>query len=100
MSYTAMNDKTLVKNENALKAAGFFLDHARLIWVSRDRRMVFTHDVIRDHPLEWLEARLLEHVPDEEFRFHSNHALSLESCMEILNRGELSHLTPVNRHWI
>jgi hypothetical protein len=89
-----------VANEQIAKTHGFFQDPKRMTWINPDRRMCFSYSVIRDHNDAWLEGRLLEDVPESEFRFHSNRELPLESCMAILEEMKLSHLIPVNRHWI
>jgi hypothetical protein len=89
-----------MENYRILKTHGFFENPKRMVWISRNRRICFSDSVIRDHDYSWLEERLLEDVPESEFRFHSNRELSLEACMAILTELELSHLTPVNRPWI
>ena len=82
-------------NEETLRAAGFARIHKRRLLVSRDRRMAFSHEALRDHDSRWLGSKLLEDVPDGEFRFQSNSPLNLKVCMEILEELGLSALTPM-----
>jgi hypothetical protein len=48
----------------------------------------------------WLESRLLEDIPEGEFRFHTNRAVFAEDCDRVLEELRLSHLIAVNRSWI
>lgn len=73
-------------NDQILKAQGLFEDPSRMVWINRHRRMCFSDSVIRDHEVVWLEERLLEKVPQSEFRFHSNRELLLKVCKEILEK--------------
>ena len=66
----------------------------------RDRRLAISEEALRDHDVEWLTERLLEDVPEQEFRFHTNRATSEEECHKILAEMRISHLIPVNRRWI
>ena len=87
---------TLMDNKESLKSHGFFENQTRLMWINRSRRIAFTEDVIDDHDCRWLESKLLEDIPEGEFRLHSNRPLAPKVCMEILDELGLSNLLPVN----
>jgi hypothetical protein len=80
--------------ESILKAAGFVRDPNRDLWFSRDRRRAFSQEVLSDHDTRWLELKLLEDVPEDEFRFY-RHTSNLKTCVEILDQLGLGVLTPV-----
>jgi hypothetical protein len=84
-----MND-----SERILKAAGFVHDPRRDLWFHRDHRKSFSHEVLRDHDSRWLELKLLEDVPETEFRFYRTTS-DLKTCSEILDQMGLSNLMPV-----
>jgi hypothetical protein len=79
-----------------------FVENFREEWFNRERRIHFSYEVLRDHDndVAWLKERVLENVPEFEFRFHSNDPLSLEVCFAILQELQLSNLTPANQHWV
>jgi hypothetical protein len=87
-----------VDNEEVLRAAGFVQIHERALWVSRDRRMAFSHEVLRDHDSQWLKDMLADKVPETEFVFHFNEApKDPKVCREILIRIGLTELQPLIR---
>jgi hypothetical protein len=69
------------------------------IWTDPVRRQAFSEDVVSDHDVAWLHARLAERVPLPEFWFHFR-CLSRDpnkDCKEILSRLKLPALLPVIR---
>ncbi len=81
-------------NDKILKASGFVYDPGRDLWFSRDHRKAFSHEVLSDHDARWLGLKLLENVPEDEFRFYRNTS-NLKICVEILDQLGLGVLTPV-----
>ena len=85
-----------MSKEDRLKAAGFMWVGSRTLWISTDRHIVFSHDVIADHDLKWLETKLAERVPDSIFVFHVNLLTPpiQKILLEVLAARGLSHLQP------
>lgn len=85
-----------MSKEDRLKAAGFMWVGSRTLWISTDRHIVFSHDVITDHDLKWLETKLAERVPDSTFVFHVNLLTPpiQKILLEVLAARGLSHLQP------
>src|SRR5271155_5284754 len=50
------------------------------IWTDPVRRQAFSEDVVSDHDVAWLHARLAERVPLPEFWFHFRY-LSRNLCL-------------------
>jgi hypothetical protein len=72
-------------NESILREAGFVELPERMIWISRDRRISFSHQAIRDHDSHWLRDHLAERVPTTDFVFHFNSPPeNVHVCNEIL----------------
>ena len=88
------------EKEQILKVSGFVELPERGLWVNANRRLAISEEALRYHDVEWLTERLLEDVPEQEFRFHTNRATSEEECHKILAEMRISHLIPVNRRWI
>jgi len=82
-----------MQSEEILKAAGV-RDHHHEVWFSREQRKSFSHEALREHNSEWVKRKLLEDVPDNEFRFYRMKS-NMQTCIETLERMQLSHLTPV-----
>jgi hypothetical protein len=96
------NMDNLENSKLLLKASGFVELRGRGLWFHRDRRLAFSEKVLQDHDLHWVESRLLEEVPKGEFHIHSNQAVPPDECHRVVDKLGLglSHLIPVNRHWI
>ena len=77
-----------------LKVAGYVRDPVRELWFSRHRRRTFSYEALSDHDSRWLERKLLEDVPEGEFRFYRNTS-NLKACIEILDQLGLGDLKPV-----
>ena len=86
----------------ALRDAGFEYIHNRSVWLNRDRRQVFSEDTIDDHDVKWLNSRLVEVVPENEFWFHFRFISDdpMTGCKEMLALMNLTRLTPVIRSGI
>jgi hypothetical protein len=77
-----------------LTVAGYVRDPVRELWFSRHRRRAFSYEALSDHDSRWLERKLLDDVPEGEFRFYRNTS-NLKACIEILNQLGLGDLKPV-----
>ena len=83
-------------NEGILRSLGFVLHDARQVWIHRDRRKAFSHRALREHDPGWLNRKLAQNVPEQEFRFY-RHASDPPVCHEILGELGLGHLVAVER---
>jgi hypothetical protein len=92
---------SVADKKKLLEATGFREDvsgEVREGWFNRSDRKRFSHDVLRDHDANWLEARLHEQVPPGQFWFYFNFPPeTLDDCNKILVTMNLTELVPVVR---
>lgn len=70
----------------------------RMLWVSHEFRMAFSHEFVRDADTQWLRRALSERVPPTDFVFHFNQVPEdSQVCNEILAEIGLSDLVPLIR---
>ena len=81
-------------NEEILSSAGFVLHHPREVWIHCDRRKAFSHRALREHDPGWLNRKLAQNVPEQEFRFYRLPS-DPPVCHEILGELGLEHLVVV-----
>ena len=74
------------------------MSRRRMLWVSRELRMAFSHEAVQDTETHWLQRVLSERVPPTDFVFHfSQVPEDLQVCREILAEIGLPSLVPVVR---
>lgn len=85
-----------IENEDILRRLGFIEIPKRMLWISHDRRMAFSNDVVRDCDSQVLNDHLREDVPKTDFMFHFTTAPEdiNKACGEILNEIGLPTLRP------
>jgi hypothetical protein len=87
-----------MNNEDLLRSRGFVMVRRRMLWISQDLRMAFSHEAVQDRDMVWLKNALLEHVPPTDFVFHfSQIPEDLQVCREILGEIGLPDLVPYAR---
>ncbi len=83
-------------NLEKLLNAGFLEIPSREMWYSRERRMAFSHQAIREMDPRWLERHLAEKVDEggsDDFVFHFvSPPKDIQNCNEILKEIGLSKL--------
>ncbi len=71
------------------------MSRRRMLWVSRELRMAFSHEAVQDARTHRLERDLSERVPPTDFVFHfSQVPEDLQVCREILAEIGLPSLVP------
>ena len=89
-------NRFFMANLEKLLNAGFVEIPSREMWYSRERRMAFSHQAIREMDPRWLERHLAEKVGEggsDEFVFHFvNPPKGIQNCIEILKEIGLSKL--------
>jgi hypothetical protein len=89
------NDSGNGKRE-ILENAGFVENHIRGLWFNRSTRMIFSHELVRDHKIGWLKSKLQEQVPEDQFWFYFNAPPARpDECQRILQEMGLSGLTAI-----
>jgi hypothetical protein len=87
-----------MENEDILRSRGFVLIRQRMLWISHDLRMAFSHEAVRDRDSHWLGQALSERVPPTDFVFHFNEVPEdIQLCREILREIGLPNLVPYMR---
>lgn len=87
-----------MENEDILRSRGFVLIHRRMLWISHDLRMAFSHEAVRDRDSHWLGRALSERVAPTDFVFHFNQVPEdIQLCREILREIGLPNLVPYMR---
>lgn len=85
-------------NETLLRSRGFVMIRRRMLWVSQDMRMAFSHETVQDRDTLWLERALSERVSPTDFVFHFNQVPEdPQVCREILAEIGLPKLLPYVR---
>jgi hypothetical protein len=59
-------------NEKTLNEGGFVKDNKRGMWISKERRMAFSGDAVRDQLTAWIRHVIGDAVPDGRFNFYVN----------------------------
>jgi hypothetical protein len=71
------------------------MSRRRMLWVSRELQMAFSHEIVQDAETQWLQRALSERIPPTDFVFHfSQVPEDLQVCGEILTEIGLSGLVP------
>lgn len=74
------------------------MSRRRMLWLSRELRMAFSHEAVQDAATQWLQHALLERVPPTDFVFYfSQVPEDLQVCREILAEVGLPSLVPCVR---
>lgn len=82
-------------NLEKLLNAGFSEIPSRGLWYSRERRMAFSHQAIREMDPWWMDRHIGEEVGAGDFVFHFvKPPQNIQVCKEILTEMELSSLRP------
>jgi len=95
--WTFKKDRFLALNESALINSGFTRVLKRNWWISTERRMAFTHQVVRERSPQWLRENLQQSVPDTDFVFHFLRIKDLQVCVQFLKEIGLPNLRPYVR---
>ncbi len=95
-SYVKQHRSSFMKvNLEKLLNAGFVELQNRELWYSRDLRMAFSHQAIREMDPWWLDRHLAEKVGTEDFVFHFvKPPKDIQGCSKILEEIGLPKLRP------
>jgi hypothetical protein len=96
-TFVRQQRRRLVMNKFArLQECGFKEIPTRELWFSRERRIAFSHEAIRDMDPAWMERRLAEDVGTDDFVFHlisdTPERDVAQRCTDILREIGLSNL--------
>jgi hypothetical protein len=81
--------------EQLLRSRGFVMSRRRMLWISRELRMAFSHEAVQDMDTRWFQHALSEQVPPTDFVFHFIQIPEdLQVCREILAEIGLPNLVP------
>lgn len=87
-----------IENEHLLRSRGFVMSRRRMLWVSRDLRMAFSHEAVQDSDPRLLQRAVDQRVPPTDFVFHfSQVPEDLQVCRDILAEIGLQNLVPYVR---
>jgi hypothetical protein len=85
-------------NEHLLRSRGFVMIRRRMLWISHDLRMAFTHEAVQDSDTRRIQKALSERIPPSDFVFHfSQVPEDTQICREILAEIGLPNLVPYIR---
>ncbi len=74
----------LTEKETVLEAAGYRYDFSRMIYVSQDRRRVFSLEFVEDHPLEEIRKLAVARSKSQGWTIHFNEAPSASTKRDLV----------------